>query len=294
MSKENMSPAEREQRFHKFLVAEYLKYGSVDEVLRVHRDGLPISVSSFHRVINKWEIIKAAGPNSRLSEAIAFLTSMAEERIPLETLYGRMPPSFRSSMATMHRIYSYVKEGATRRVGTALVITAAQNPDLVLVGNDVSPPRVELGKLYGSISLPMGFSRKRDPREKGILRVLQQEVFTQQTIDRDFPFNIIPEDPRPFMYIDVVDVRVAVYHLTLPEELKGLEIFSSFKLENHRYLQTGGIVVDKSGRFRMGIAEIVSGYQRHLEMVDRNIAVSPVLEKSILNQQLLALAPLEA
>ncbi len=96
------------------------------------------------------------------------------------------------------------------------------------------------------------------------------------------------------MYIDVVDVRVAVYHLTFPEELKGLEIFSSFKLENHRYLQTGGIVVDKSGRFRMGMAEIVSGYQRHLEMVDRNIAVSPVLEKSILNQQLLALAPLEA
>lgn len=294
MSKDNLSPREKEQKFYTWLVAEYLKYGSVDEVYRIHKYNLPISYPSYQRLISEWGIIKAAGPNSRLSETIAFLAQLAEEKVPLEAMYKRMPPSFRTSLATMHRIYQYVKEGATRRVGAVLVITPHDNSRKVLVGNDVSTPRIELGKPYSSVSFPIGFSRKRDAKKKAILRILQQEVFTRQTVARSFPQDVIPENPEPFLYIDVADIKVSVYHLALPRKLSGIENFSSFKLENHRFIDVSDIISasPKERNLRAGMAEIAMFHQRHLLELTENLAEAPFVEKSFLNRQL-ATIPVE-
>ena len=290
MSEKKLSSEEREQKFLAHLVAEYLKYGSVDEVYRIHKYDLPISYPGFQRVLDKWGIVKAAGPNSKLSEALSFFVHLAEEQIPLETLYRRMPPSFQTSMGTLHRILSYIKEGVTRRVGAALVITPYRKSDFVLVGNDVSTPRVELGKPFGSVSLPMGFSRKRDTKQKAILRVLQQEVFAKQAIEQNMPMEVITENIDPFMYLDIADVRVSVYHLSLPKELSSSKNFSSFKLENHRFLSVGEIVNGDSGHFRVGLIETILGYQRRLEMLDKNVIANPIFEVSSLNHELAALA----
>jgi hypothetical protein len=158
------------------------------------------------------------------------------------------------------------------------------------VGNDVSTPRVELGKPFGSVSLPMGFSRKRDTKQKAILRVLQQEVFAKQAIKQNMPMEVITEDVEPFMYLDIADVRVSVYQLSLPKELSSSRSFSSFKLENHRFLSVGEIVNGDSGHFRVGLIETILGYQRRLEMIDKNVIANPIFEISSLNHELAALA----
>lgn len=287
--KEDLSPAEREALFNRRLIAEYLRYGSVDEVYKAHDYDIPISYMGFQRLLDKWGIVKAAGPNTRLTEALIFLEELSLEKVPLERLYKKMPPSFKASMTTMHRILSHIRSETIRRVGTALVITPFENKSLVLIGNDVSPiVRTDVGKPFGSITLPMGYSRRAENRETSILRVLQQEVFTLPTIERmDTAQKIVPSTPKPFMYLDIADVRVAVYHLSLPPKLDKPENFTSFKIRNHRFMHLGEMMGRKSD-FRTGIREIAFGYQKHLER--GSVSAQPIFEKALLNQELVRIA----
>ena len=140
---------EQEREFIVGLITDYLRYGSVDKVFKVHNYNLPISYPSFQRLIDRWGIVKAAGPNSVLSEALGFLVLLSDRKLPVETLYRRLPPSFRTSLGTVHRILHNIKEGAIRRVGTALVVVSAESPNMILIGEDIAPPRLELGKPYG-------------------------------------------------------------------------------------------------------------------------------------------------
>jgi hypothetical protein len=79
-----------EKAFNRFLVREYLKYGSVDEAFRANRYALPISPASYHRVIEKWGIVKAAGPNNKLNEALEFLAYLSEGNHSVEKLYSKI------------------------------------------------------------------------------------------------------------------------------------------------------------------------------------------------------------
>lgn len=288
MIEKELSPQEKERLFNSWLVSEYLKYGSVDEVYKVHKYEIPMSYPSYQRLLNRWGIVKAAGPNSKLTEALEFLTRFAQENVPLESLYKRMPPSFRTSVSTMHRILGYIKEGITRRLGTALVITREAREREVLIAHDVSTPRVELGKHFNSLSIPMGFSRKRDAREEAILRVMQQEVFASDAVNRTFPDNVIPDYPRPFMFLDVVDVRVEVFNIVLTEEDLKKRNFTSFKLKDYEFMQIDAVVKKGAGNsnFRAGVYEAVKGYDRYLDLKKRDYSVNPFYEKSHLNQEI--------
>lgn len=279
-----------EKKFNTFLISEYLKYGSVDEVFRANRFNIPISAAAYHRLLDKWGIIKAAGPNSKMAEILDFLTRFAEENIPLEALYKKMPPSFRTSAATMYRIVSYVKEGITRRIATGLIITPGSNKKMILVGDDISTPRIALGKPYGSLSIPMGFSRKRDPREDAILRILQQELFTKRAIKKDMP-NLIPVRPKPFMFLDIADVRVEIFHLKLPKKLSKSSCFSSFKLQNFRFLDKEKIMKGNRKKYRLGVVEAAKGYTKYLEIKKRNLEFNPLQYKSSLNYYLAEIEP---
>jgi hypothetical protein len=211
---------------------------------------------------------------------------MAEKKIPLDVLYKKMPPSFRSSAATMYRILGYIKEGITRRMGTALILTPYNNDKKVLVASDISTPRIELGKPYGSISIPMGFSRKRDPREDAILRVLQQEVFTKLAVDGKLP-NIIPNRPKPFMYLDVADVRVEIFHIRLPRKYVSTKVFSSYKLKDYKFQNISGLTKMKSNNnLRAGVYEALNGYKKNQTLLKRNLSFNPLQQKSELNYYL--------
>jgi hypothetical protein len=312
---------ESELEFNKFLVREYLRYGSVDEVVKRHNHDIPISYANHHRILDKWGIVKAAGPNSKLNESLEFLYHLTETNIPFERLYSKMPTSFKTSAVTLYRVLSYIKEGITRRVGTGLIITPYNSQHKVLVGQDKSTPRVELGKPFGAISIPIGFSRKRDSREDAILRILQQEVFTKKAIEREMP-DVIPAKPKPFiqtsrrprtfssrtngsseqtfrrklgvlyprlfMYLDIADVRVEVFHMKLPKKLSDPKCFSSFKLQNHKFMSINTILkVDtRTRKFRAGVVAGISGYKKYLELQKRNLDTNPLYIRSKLNYQL--------
>jgi hypothetical protein len=283
---ENNNPLEKEQAFNRQIIAEYLRFGSVDKVFENHHYDLPISYPGFQRLVDKWGIVKAAGPNSLLSEALCFMVLVSDKRLPLEKVYRRLPHTFKTSMATMHRIMHHVKEGVIRRFGTAVVITSEDNPEEILIGEDVATPRIELGKPFGALTLPMGYSKEDEEVGTSILRVMQQEVFVNETIDRKFPHALIPNNLAPFMYLDVADVRVAVYHLVLPNEVSN---FSSFKVINHRFLHLTEIT-SGSANFRTGIKEIGLGYKRYLEGASFSYNPAPVIETSLVNLSLADLA----
>ena len=279
-------PTGNEKKFNEFLVIEYLKHGSVDEVLKRHKFDVPISYAGYQRILDKWGIIKAAGPNSKLTETVEFLTRFAYESVPFDRLYKKMPPSFKTSSATLYRVLSYIKEGLTRRLGTALVITQAGMEKNILVGEDISTPRIELGKTYRSLTIPMGFTRLRDPREDAILRVLQQEVFSQLAVEKRLP-KIVPNRPKPFMILDVADVRVELFHLILPKNYSKQRLFSSFKIKNHKFISVSTLT-NKSRKLnlRMGIREIAVGYEKYLDAKKKNMAVNPIYYKSTINYKL--------
>ena len=275
-----------EKAFNKWLVSEYFRHGSVDEALRKHKFDIPISYAQYQRVLDGWGVIKAAGPNSKLTESLDFFTKLAYENIPFDTLYTRMPSSFRTSAATLYRILSYIKEGVTRRMATALVMTVAGGGKKILVANDYSRPRSSFGKTYGSVSIPVSFSRLRDPRETAILRVLQQEVFTDLVIEKKIP-DLVPFRPRPFMFLDIADVRVEVFNIRLPKKYSKISNFSSFKLKNYKFINADSLIEKNTKRkLRIGVREAAEGYLKYLELKRRNLTPNPIYYKSQLNYQL--------
>ena len=283
---------EKEREFHKFIVSEYLRYGSVDELFKENNYDIPISYPGVHHLLDRWGIVKAAGPNTSLAESIGFLVRMVEERIPLERLYKKMPPSFSPSMATLHRMYRDVKEQVKkeieertpRRTGTALVIVPEFDEEVVLVGKDISPPRPSMGKMFGSASLPMGYSKKNEEGETSILRVLQQEVFTKSAINQNMP-DVIGKNPEPFMYVDIADVRVGVFRLVLPRRYSDQSLFFSHKLKKHRFTAVNGFSLTdlKAHKYRTGVVEIVLGYRSYLNSFRENKSIRPIYASSYLN-----------
>lgn len=278
------SPFKSERKFNQWLVEQYFLYGSVDEVLRRHRYDIPISYAGYQRVLDRWGVVKTAGPNSKLTEILSFLTKLVEENVSFEYLYKNMPPNFRASTATIYRILGYIKEGITRRIATGLILTPHRNQNLVLVGEDVSTPRLELGKPFGSVSIPMGFSRKRDIREDAILRILQQEVFTQFAIKGKIP-EIIQTHPKPFMFLDIADVRVEIFHLPLPKKFSDTKHFFSYKLKNYKFisLKDKNTLERYQKNFRVGVSEALEGYKKYLGLKRRNLVFNPLQARSRLN-----------
>lgn len=270
--------------FEKFLVGEYFKYGSINKVYAIHRFNLPISFAGYHRVLTKFGVIKSAGPNSRLSESLYLLTKLSSYKIPLERIYHRYAPqSIQISTNTLHRILHYTRLGLTRRQGTALLISSPANPQAFLIGDDLTLSGSVLGR-EGDLSLPMSHSKLGENPRDSIIRVLQQEVFTDLVLDQSFPWSIVPQHPRPVMYINIADIKVTVYHLKLSLDLP----FSSYKLHRLRYQKLEDL---SHFSVRPGVREIITKF---LEQSLSPLPVKAPEFNSELNSQLYALAPAKA
>lgn len=250
--------SESEVQFYKPLIASYLKYGSVDKVFTDFAHDTGVSYPHFHRILKQWGIVKSAGPQSRFAEAVYFLTALTKQNLPLETLYKTMPASLQISAVTLHRILSYVKRGLVRRRGTALIVSPQSDPSLVLIGRDISSPRPELGKPFGSYSLPMTYSKRTESVHDSILRVIQQEVASSLSLERLFP-TLIPADPKIAVMIDIADVRVRTYQITIPDSL--ISKLDSYKLTDLTFMSLTEIASNDSfeGNFRVGVPEIAQG-----------------------------------
>ncbi len=277
--------SEREIEFYKPLIALYLKYGSVDRVFASQYHNTGVSYPHFHRVLNEWGIVKSAGPQSHLAEAVFFLTALAKEKLPLEALYKTMPASLQISAVTLHRILSYIKRGLTRRHGTALLVSPASDTKLVLVGRDISTPRPELGKPFGSYSLPMTYAKSDESSHDSVLRTLQQEVAASLTVNRKLSENLVPENPQANLTIDIADVRVRTYRLIVPDEM--IEKLDSYKLADLTFTPLAQIAeqTELASHYRAGVSEIAQAY---LETNHQGSTLTPHFN-SLLNQHLATL-----
>src|SRR4030066_1665684 len=188
-----------ERKFNEFLVKEYLKHGSVDEVIRQLEFNLPISYAGYQRVLDRWGIVKAAGAHSTLSEAVDFLYQLAQQSISFESLYKKMPSSFRTSAVTLYRILSYVKEGITRRVATGLIITPYGNQRKILMAKDVSTPRLELGKPYGALTIQWVFQGRETQGKLQFCEFYNRRYLAILLLKRK-PLRLSPKHPNPLCF----------------------------------------------------------------------------------------------
>jgi hypothetical protein len=158
-----------------------------------------------------------------------------------------MPASFKTSIPTLHRIYKSIISESPRQQGCALLITNEENK--LLVGQELSS-NWRFNKRSGDFSLPLGFCQADETSSNSVLRVLQQEVATKMAINGQLNLK---EEPKLFCQIDILDLRVKVYSLSLPSGVS----FSSYKLENHQFLDQEDII---NRSLRPGVAEIVNQY----------------------------------
>lgn len=248
----------QEINFYKPLIREYLRCGSVDLVFKNATYNTGVSYPHFHRILDHWGIVKSAGPNSRLSEAVFFLGALVRDRLPLEAIYRLLPHKLQVSKATLHRIADSVRKGLARRQGTALLISFDHRPEEVVIGSDHSVPRPELGKNFGDLSLPMTYSKRGETIKTKITRVLQQEVFSGLAIDQEDFLSQIDTNQPIFFKIRIADVMVDVIRLVLPKNLSSK--MSSFKLEQLHLEPLSEIALAHplSSHYRAGVPEIAS------------------------------------
>ena len=116
---------------------------------------------------------------------------------------------------------------------------------------------------------------------------MQQEVFTKDVIGATFQHYVIPDFPEPFMYLDIADVRVSVFHITLPKNLSRKNFFSSYKLKDYLFEDKKNILENIQGRnYRAGVVDAVKGYSKYLGLVERNLVINPLQTQSLLNKDL--------
>lgn len=279
---------DRENRKYsdEWFVELYLKYGSVEEALRRHDDILPISVANYHRLVKRYGLVKSPGRHVSLPETLHFFREKAFAKDePLERVYRNMPPTFQTSLSTLHRMYQFMERQVVRRWAAALLITDEQSGN-ILVGNEVFA-NSRYGKKVGDISVPMGFAKEDESDFDSALRVLQQEVFAKEASNGELGKKssltnlILPDGVVPMMYFDIVDVRVKVFSLSLP---KFRPEFSSFKLVNHKF--ENPYVVSEDLSVRAGVDEIAKLYVNYCHTPEA--IASPAHYVSHINEAALA------
>ncbi len=238
-------------------IAQYLKYGSVEEVYKAHRWDILIPIASYHRLIARAGIVKSSGRREvSLSEMLYFFAQKAlEPSIGIETLYyQKMPPNFQTSLSTLHRIYKGIVERKPTRVAAALFIHPHDNPGQILLGEENITAR-RFGRTRGDLSVPMCFAQESEAASQSVLRVLQQEVLSPMAIGQNIqPLHSI----EPFAYFDILDVRVSMYELTLPESV----MLGSYKLANLHF-EDASQIFHQERAFRSGVVQMIEAYQEY-------------------------------
>ncbi|MFC1649214.1 hypothetical protein ACFL2C_00690 [Patescibacteria group bacterium] len=249
-----------ELKYHKQLVKLYLKHGSLDEVFKSEGSDLPFSYPHAHRILNDWGVVKSVGrQRTGLAETIYFFDRLAKEKIPIEKLKRSMPHRFHASASSLHRAYRHIRNGLTQREATAILMLLDSK---VLVGNDLTSSRLHYGKIKGSKTIPVSFSSKHENPYVSLLRTLQQEVFSAEVVEKKSIQGFIPKTPKPFLLIDIADVRCRVYYLrTSAAKLKKFKL-KSYKLENLRFVPMSKVPKKNYSNtsWRPGIPEIIIYY----------------------------------
>jgi len=227
---------------------QYFKYESVEEAFKSSKEHLPISVAQFHRIVAAAGVVKSPGRHVSLPEILHFFKQKAlSPGTPIEKLYKKMPYDFKSSLATIHRIYKSIQNKTFRREAAALALLDSNNN--ILVGRETAD-NSKYGKRQGDWSIPMGFSKSDEQNYLSALRIAQHEVSNK--------LNFIPKNIMPFMYFDLLDTRISVFKINLPENFD-IQNCSSYRLSEHKFISKYELLNLKNTR--EGVKEIISKLQ---------------------------------
>lgn len=274
--------------FERAIVRSYLKYESIDKMVSDIDCQYPFSIAALYRILDNYGVVKNVGrQHTNFAQAILFLDSLVKSNFPLEKCYRLMPHTFQISLSSLHRILHSIKMGVTNRFGVALAVSLESDPYSLLMGNDISTPRVELGKPQGALSFPMGFSSPTDSHMTAVKRILQREMFVTDTVNRAFPEKLLEGEIKPFMYLTIADVKVGVYRIILPNKFRDENSFSSYKLTNFKFTPVTDLVSlgTNTSTVRSGVLEVCQQYTNQ-RFVGEYV---PVIN-SQLNQRVLAYA----
>lgn len=262
-----LSSAQHRMNFEQQLISDYLRLESIEAVFKERKYNLPISFAGFARLLSKNKVVTTAGPNSHLSETLFLLSILKDCGGSLSQLSKKI--NLTISTKTLHRILHAVRMGVTRRFGAALLLEDSRYPGKFLLGKDASL-RKKFGE-KGDWSLPMSHTREQDSHYASILRVLQREVFAEQTAYGEFPFDILNQSLSPVFSIDIADIKVYVYYLKY--DFSNLK-FSSFKLSEHEFFDVFEL---ENMKMRSGVLEIVTNFgkvtDKHYLNSDLNLAL---------------------
>ncbi|MBI3396989.1 hypothetical protein HY045_00775 [Candidatus Woesebacteria bacterium] len=264
----------------KSMIREYLKNGSVGEDVISKRD--------LQKILKKHGIVQTAESKDDLSSTLSFLTYACKPGVNLKTAYLKAQASgFNVNVSEINEVVSQIKNGKITRAGTALVVVPQDYPDMILVGNDITTPDLVIGKFFGSLSLPMGYSELEENPLDQIKRVSQREIWSEQTVQDSFPSDVLPKRPRPFMYIKIAHIGVECYFIKLPSRLCNPGLFSSSKLIGHKFVNAGGILAAKE-IYRTGVKEIVTGYTELIRELIVGYRVSPFIKTADINRRVMS------
>jgi len=95
----------------------------------------------------------------------------------------------------------------------------------------------------------------QDSSVTSITRVLQQEVFADDCTKGNFPFHLITKDAKPIFFINIADIKVAVYRMIFPDSYS---TFTSNKLHDYSFITFSEMF---SKPLRPGVGEIVEKFE---------------------------------
>lgn len=245
------------------LILRYLAVSSIDEA----NDGLlkseQVSKNDYKNVLRKWGIVEYVGPEKQYPEIFFLLSELAAKNLSPDKAYAKRPLIFDVSFKTFKNVFENIRKGVILKTATALVLSPENDPNSVIIGEDFSVPREELGKFRGSLTVPECFSKPKEDPRVSILRVFQREVFANLAIEGKFNLGMVSVDQTPIGYVDVADVRVSCYRGTIPNGLMGeLSSPTILGLESRRLEDI--LALKKTRLVRAGLPETITEYQRYL------------------------------
>jgi hypothetical protein len=117
---------------------------------------------------------------------------------------------------------------------------------------------------------------------------MQREFASGKVISGELSVNgeltntLLPQDLAPFCELHILDIRLLIGHLILPEEFCDLSLCSSYAVTNYRF-ENLTEVLGGSVNLRSGMGEVLTLYKKLLE----NESPVPFIETSTLNLALL-------
>lgn len=245
------------------LILRYLAASSIGEANEGLSESEQIPEKLYKEILRKWGIVEYVGPDRQYPEILYLLSEMATRKISLGSVFVRRPLIFGVSVDSFEEVVKNIQRGIILRTGTALVLSPEGEPHSIVVGNDYSDPRGELGKNVGSLTVPECFSKLKEDQRISILRVFQREVFANLSAEGSFNLGMVSVEEAPIAYVDVADVRVTCYRGTIPKRLMGeLSSPTIFDLKTRQLDEV--LSLKRVGTIRAGLPETIREYQRFL------------------------------